>query len=192
MSEIKITKDINSSFDSVVNERYAALVSRSEVVSNDLHLIKCFDRTQTFASLPIALFVNKKNLAIVSSSNRIIRHAFEGGLIKLWRSRFVRKKYKNINLFEIDTIQMHHLTFLYVLMLAMISLSILLFLGEIIIFRKAKSPNANAFWLFMHKACHGKRYFCIYRMNANAGWLSNENIFFKLIIGNKPEKQGLE
>lgn len=144
------------------NEKYAALVSRSVQISTQMqNSIKCFDKTQTFATFPIAIFI-RNNSKMITSFNTIIRYAFEGGLIELWSKRIIKEKTRKDILNDISSVSMNKLYFPFILIYFVGILASIICILEIIIHKKITSQKRNRFWLLLDKLIDGKRHYCYF------------------------------
>lgn len=158
ISDVKIVNNPEKLKNIILNENYAALVTRIEtMLIYQQNSIKCFNKTQTFSTFPIAFFV-RKDFKIIDSFNKIIRHAFEAGLIQLWFNRLSNEKFTKHDDNSINPIKLNHLTFLIGFVVVVEFLSVILFFAEIIIFKMAHSTQTNSIWLFFNWLIDGERH----------------------------------
>lgn len=109
MNDLKIVNNKDTAFSMIINKNYALLVSRFETMyTNHSDLIKCLDKTETFATFPIAFYV-KKDFQMIKLFNKIIRYAFEAGLIDLWQKQFTIKTIKTSTFINFEPIHMYNL-----------------------------------------------------------------------------------
>lgn len=156
ITDLEVVNTTENSFDLAINKHYAALVSRSKTISNlNQKFIKCFDKSQTFATFPISILV-KNDSELITELNKIIRYAFEAGLVNLWRNRLVEDKM--VKDLSIHPIQFAHITFLIYMMIFSLILCIIFFVIEVIVYKQFISTN-NKFWTFCDKFIDGKRHY---------------------------------
>lgn len=136
--------------------------SRQRILNSPIYSqskIFCFNRSENIASYQPALFM-QKTFQMNRRFDKIIRNAFESGLIVKWSRDSQRKKEREIQPEIIESILLKEMAFLYILLLFPGSfISILSFLCELIIHWKMRQSDSSRTWKYFEQFFDGKRHY---------------------------------
>lgn len=144
------------------NYRLAVGGSRQRILNSRFYSpskIYCFGHAENIASYQSVLLM-RKDFALIGKIDKIIRNAFECGLLVKWDRDSQRKK-ERIDPFEPKyalTLE-QYVVFLVVIYSIGCIWAILSFFAEIIIKRKMKQRKRSPIWKYLERFFDGNRYY---------------------------------
>lgn len=121
--------------------------------------IFCFDQKESIAVYQQALFV-RKDFALRRKVDKIIRRAFEGGLVLKWDRDSQRKKEHIIPYVPPPQFTLEEYAVAFVFIIGVGSfMSTSAFVCEIIINRKMNQMNRSRYWKYLEHFFDGKRHY---------------------------------
>lgn len=120
--------------------------------------IFCFDESESLLTYQVALLLkNGSNFEI--DINRIIRNSFEAGLFSKWESANLKVKHRTGDDQPLQmTMENLLMPLIFVLGIGLPA-ACLVFLSELVIFRKVKQRNSSQIWHLLHQMCDAERKF---------------------------------
>lgn len=120
--------------------------------------IFCFDSDESIASYPMVLSM-RKDFALKSKVDEIIRNSFEGGLFVKWE-RDTRRKTEPLRPYEPQLeLTLKECAFICFMGSVGFIVSILTFICEIIIYRKLKQNGRSPVWKYLRQFFDGNRHY---------------------------------
>lgn len=157
-----VRDDPNSCLSQLVrNPKLAVAISRE--YAHNGHLISnsrvhCFENFETVHEYALK-FLMRKDFLHQSKMNRFIQMASAGGLIEKWRkSGKVLPKRQNLKRFY-RTISMKHFYGIFLLIIILCVHASLLFILEIIVYKKAHERDSFRIWLIIEMIIDPYRHF---------------------------------
>lgn len=118
--------------------------------------IFCFD--ERIAGYQSTLLM-KNDFALTSEVNRVIRHAFEGGLFDKWH-RDIQIKKREEKVYPTNGLSMRDYAVAFVFLIGAGNiLALLSFCTELLSFRKMKQQSKSKLWKLLATFFDGKRYY---------------------------------
>lgn len=120
--------------------------------------IFCFDPSQNIRNY-LNTFMIRNEFAMKIEFNDILKRIVTSGLISKWRNNLQLYSLSIKRIAEEESMNIINFSYIFILQLQALIASILIFLLELLIFRKANSTNSTKFWIFCDKVICGKRCF---------------------------------
>lgn len=122
--------------------------------------IFCFDKSESLISYPISLIVKVEQKTIIDT---VIRRLLEFGIIRKLKVDIQRMKKVHGEIAEDavpSTLRFEHVYCVFVTTYGIgISFSILIWLFELFVDKRLRSPRAHRFWYFIERCIDGQRHY---------------------------------
>lgn len=140
------------------DHKFAVVTSRYHIRSMPLQLnIFCFDESQNIHNY-LNTFMIRNNFAMKSEFNNMIKRIVTSGLLTKWQ-KDLRLYYVSKEVYSSgESLSLTDFSYAFFFAIPFLSLSMLIYMSEFLIYCKANSVNATKYWKFWDKLISGKRY----------------------------------